>query len=593
MIVLEAAGQRWSPEKIELCLTGLSLLLALGWPRLGGRLFRRIEGKLGELALHRRWSVAAVGLSSLFLRLALLPLIPIPKPFIQDDFSFLLAADTFALGRLSNPTPALWTHFESFHICMTPTYMSMYFPAQGLVLAAAKVLTGNAWFGVLAATALMCASFCWMLQAWLPARWALFGGMLAVLHLGLFSYWINSFAGAGPIAALGGALILGALPRIVRARGRIRWQIPILLAAGIVLVALSRPYEGVLLLLPVGVVLVRWGLRSSGKPPVADLVRLSAFPVLMVMAAVGWLGYYDNQVNGNALTLPYSINRATYAVAPYWIWQAPRPEPVYRHQVMRDFYVKRELPIVLDIQTPHGFFVQELCYKPLMVVWFLAGTALIPLVFWLPWALRDRRIRFFVICFCLWIPGMLIQIFLLPHYIAVFLPALYCVGLQAMRHLRASGSRRHRTGVALARFLTVTVLVMVSLRAFAGPLHLRLNQAATSQWAFDWYGPDDFGERRAKIERFLESQPGNQLVLVRYSAGHISEDEWVYNGPEIENSKVIWAREMNPSADADLLRVYGGRTVWLVEPDAEPARITAYPGIQAGGKTSAMPRRTP
>jgi hypothetical protein len=41
-------------------------------------------------------------------------------------------------------------------------------------------------------SALMCAALCWMLQAWLPANWALLGGMIAVLRLGVFSYWTNT-----------------------------------------------------------------------------------------------------------------------------------------------------------------------------------------------------------------------------------------------------------------------------------------------------------------------------------------------------------------------------------------------------------------
>ena len=134
------------------------------------------------------------------LRLAILPFCPIPLPFVPDDFSFLLAADTFAHGHLTNPTPAMWTHFESIHISMNPTYMSMYFPAPGLVLAAGKVLFGHPWFGLLCVTALMCASICWMLQA-LPPGWALLGGILAILRLGLFSYWINTYNGGASIAS--------------------------------------------------------------------------------------------------------------------------------------------------------------------------------------------------------------------------------------------------------------------------------------------------------------------------------------------------------------------------------------------------------
>ena len=230
MVLSSAPEQGPSLILIEGCLTAIAVAVAFGWPRLGSKYFERAERAFGRLARRKTLSVAVVGLSAFLLRLAILPVSPIPKPFVQDDFSFLLAADTFASGRLTNPTPAMWTHFETMHITMQPTYMSMYFPAQGLVLAASKVLTGRPWYGVLLMTALMCAAICWMLQAWLPPTWALLGGALAILRLGLFSYWIDTYSGAGSIAALGGALLLGALPRFVKAA---RLRDSLLMATGV------------------------------------------------------------------------------------------------------------------------------------------------------------------------------------------------------------------------------------------------------------------------------------------------------------------------------------------------------------------------
>jgi len=571
-----AAGQNASPVLIEGALTVIAIGLAFSWPTLGQSLFRPLERALDKLARRRGWAVASVGLSAFFLRLILLPLIPIPQPFGQDDFSFLLAANTFALGRLTNPTPALWTHFESFHIDMQPTYMSMYFPAQGLILAAGKVLTGNPWFGLLVVTSLMCAAICWMLQAWLPPRWAFCGGMIAVLHLALFSYWINTFTGAASIAALGGALILGAFPRIVRARQAVSFRCVLLLTIGIVIVALSRPYEGLLLCIPVALVLVHWMFLAQNRPEPTMLLRLTAVPFLILLATGLWMGHYDRRVNGNAFTLPYTLNRATYAAAPYWIWQSPHPAPVYRHKAMRDFYLEDELPVAQRIQTPSGFLFQLLA-KPIMIIWFLAGIALLPAVFLLPRALLDRRVRFFALAGCLWIPGLLIQIFLLPHYIAVFTAALYCVGLQAMRHLRLWRTENRQTGVALIRYLAMTVIVMVVFRAFAAPLRLQLDPWPGSSWAFSWYGPGPFGEARAQVENHLETLPGKQLALVRYSPTHFAANEWVYNAPDISNSKVIWAREMDAANNLDLMRYYKDRQVWLVEPDKSSADLSIYP----------------
>jgi hypothetical protein len=66
-------------------------------------------------------------------------------------------------------------------------------------------------------------------------------------------------------------------------------------------------------------------------------------------------------------------------------------------------------------------------------------------------------------------------------------------------------------------------------------------------------------------------------VIVRYSPGHNLLDEWVYNAPNIDGSKVIWAREMDAADNLELIRFYQGRHVWLVQPDAQPPEVSAYP----------------
>jgi hypothetical protein len=558
---------------IEGGLTVIVVAVAFCLPRLGSTYFSRIERVFGRLARRQALAVLAVGVTALLLRLAILPLCPIPEPFVQDDFSFLLAGDTFASGRLTNPTPVMWTHFESFHITMKPTYMSMYFPAQGLVLAASKVLTGRPWYGVLCVTALMCASICWMLQAWLPPTWALLGGVLAILRLGLFSYWINTYTGAGSIAALGGALVLGAFPRFMREE---RLRDSFLLAAGVILLASSRPFEGALLCLPVAAVLGWWLFFGKNRPAAGLLVRRTVVPLALIIAVGAGMGYYNYRVFGSPLTPPYKIDRATYAVVPYWVWQSPRPEPVYRHKVMRDFYVvDHELPVFQKLHTSRGF-LSEIVLKPLATILFFGGIALFPPLIMLWRVFRDRRIRFLVVSTLVLAAGMLAGTFLLPHYLAPFTAAFYAIGLQAMRHLRLWSPGAQPVGMSLVRLTVSLCFVLTLFRLWAQPLHLRIADWPGSTWFTEWHGPDEFGAARAHVEAGLEQLPGRQLVIVRYSPDHDASNEWVYNAADIDGSKVIWAREMDAANDLELIHYYKDRNVWLVQPDTKPAQVSPY-----------------
>jgi hypothetical protein len=557
---------------IEGCLTAIAIGVAFCCPRFGSGYFSRVERIFARLARRQGLSVAIVGVSALLLRLAALPLCPIPRPFVQDDFSFLLAGDTFASGRLTNPTPAMWMHFESFQITMKPTYMSMYFPAQGMVLAAGKALLGNPWFGLLCVTALMCAAICWMLQAWLPPTWALVGGILAVLRLGLFSYWINTYSGGGSIAALGGALMLGAFPRFIRT-ARIRYAL--LLAVGAIVLAASRPYEGILLCLPVAVVLGRWFFVGKKRPPFVVLLRRIAVPSALILAAVASMAYYDNRVFGSPLTPPYKIDRATYALVPYWVWQAPLPEPAYRHKIIREFYVDYELSYFEKLRTFSGFLLGTIA-KPLRAVLFFAGIALLPSLIMLRRVVADRRTRFLVVCVLILSVGIGLETFLIPHYLSPFTAAFYALGLQAMRHLRLWKPGGQPVGTSLVRFMVTLCFVLAGVRLYAAPLHLGLAKWPGSEWTSEWYGPGQIGAARAQVEARLERLPGKQLAIVRYSPSHSSLDEWVYNAADVDAAPVVWAREMDTTHDLELISYYKDRTVWLVQPDMKPALVSPY-----------------
>jgi hypothetical protein len=573
MFLSPAAGHGPPLMMIEGGATAIAVALAFAWPRIGSRYFSRIERFFHQMARKKGLSVTIIGAATFLLRLAMLPLCPIPHPFIQDDFSFLLAADTFASGRLTNPTPAMWTHFETLLVSMKPTYQSVYFPAQGMLLAAGKLLTGYPWFGILVITALMAAALCWALQAWLPPDWALLGGALAVVRLALFSSWINTYSGAGSLTALAGALILGALPRFMKT---MRLRDGLLMAVGVVLLGTSRPYEGALLCIPVAVALLHWAFFSNDRPRPSLLTRRAAIPLLVIIAGGAWMGYYNYRVHGNPLTPPYKLYNAEYGMPPYFIWQSMRPQPVYRHKLLREFYAHIETDAYKQVHNWRGYLPQTLL-KAGRALLFYAGIVLLPPLVMLRRVFIDRRVRFLVLCVLVLITGIAVEVFFIPYYVALFTAAFYALGLQAMRHLRICKPGNQPVGKALVRLTVTLCFVLAGVRLSAAPMHIRLASFPGGEWAAEWYGPGPYGAARAGIEKQLEHRPGKQLAIVEYSQTHSPFDEWVYNSADIADSKVIWARDMGPAQNLQLIHYYKDRTAWLVQPDATPAAITPYP----------------
>jgi len=307
-----------------------------------------------------------------------------------------------------------------------------------------------------------------------------------------------------------------------------------------------------------------------------DLVWRAALPVALIVSAIAWLGYYDYRAFGNPLTLPYVVNRSTYAIAPYYVWQPPRPEPAYRHVSIRNFYHDAEMKAFAKFQTPSGFSEASgiKIVEPLL---FFGGFVLLPPLFMMRRVILDRRIRFLVLSLLVYMAGMVIEIYMIPHYLAPFTSTFYAIGLQAMRHLRVWSAEGKPVGLALVRMTGLLCLVLMGLRLFSGSLGLGISEWPASSWSAMWFGPDHYGTERAHIESQLQQLPGKQLAIVRYSPERNALDQWVYNSADIDDSKVIWAREMDTANDLELMHYYKDRRAWLVRMDTQPASVLPYP----------------
>ncbi len=559
------AALQFSSTIIGVLLTGLFFcLLAVLLPKTSKAFFTKIERALSRLAERKTLSLCILFLAVVGIRLLLLPFLPVPVPGIHDEFSYLLMADTFAHGRLANPPHPMWMSFETFHVNWFPNYCSMYPPAQGFVLALGQLL-GHPWIGVLLSDAAMCAAILWMLQAWMPARWAFLGAVLVALKFGVSSYWMNSYWG-GAVAATGGALLLGALPRIVWA-GRTPVKTSesttkhaLLLGLGIAILANSRPYEGLLLCLPASAYFLRWLARKRPAQALSQtrnvIVPLAA--TLLVMAA--FMGYYNWRVTRNLLLLPHTLNVRTYHTAPMFIWQHAKPERHYNNAQFEDFYNDFERE---EYHTTLGDFKSVSWLKITRYATTYFWTGLLLILPWLPLAFLDKETRLLSVSFFICVPGLFAVVWSNSHYVAPLTCVFFALIVQAIRHLRTVRIAGRPIGMALS-WATVALLAC----DIGGAV---THRSCDPIW---WTCQGDVS--RAAIQKKLENTAGKHLVVVRYGEDHNIHDEWVYNGAEIDGAKVLWARELTAEQNQKLFEYFKNRQIWLVTPDKDNTYLEPY-----------------
>jgi hypothetical protein len=482
------------------------------------------------------------------IRLLALPLLWVPTPGIHDEYSYLLMGDTFAHGRLANPTHPLWLSFETFHENWQPTYSSIYPPAQGLILAIGQLL-GHPWIGVLLSDALMCAIIFWALQGWMPARWAFLGGVITALKLGFTSYWINSYWG-GTAAAIGGALVLGAVGRLCKGA---KVRDALLFGLGVAILANSRPYEGLFFCLPAAFWFMYWlAGKTRSKDAFQVRVQRGLLPLTGVLVlTAAFMGYYNWRLTGNVLLMPHALNQQTYHSAPLFLWQHAKPKLHYNNMAFQVFYNGWERASYnTDWLDAKQVTTEKL--DRLGITYFWAGALLalptLSLVF------RDRKMRLLWIMLGVSIPAIFAVIWSNAHYTAALTCVFYGLLVQGIRHLRTMRISMFQFGIAFSRAMILLLVLDTG---------TRLTYRDCDPMQYTCAGNPD----RAAVARKLEQLPGKQLVIVRYTRLHSPHVEWVFNGADIDSEKIVWARELGPAQNEKLRAYFKDRQIWLVQPD--------------------------
>jgi hypothetical protein len=506
---------------------------------------RRDGGWMQRLA-RKRWLCSvclAVGCAAVGMAISLAKW---PLPRVHDEFSYLLAADTFARGRMTNPTHPMWQHLESFHIIFEPTYASKYPPGQGLALAAGQVLTGEPAAALWLLSGLGAAATYWMLLGCTTPRYAALGSLLWAAHPGMQLAWGQSYWG-GTLAFIGGAMVFGAGLRMQR---RTETRDAIAMAAGALILALTRPYEGFVFCLATGA-WVCWRWSQNGWPTgKAFLSKLLAPQAVILGAGIVALGAYNRTVTGDPLTFPYSVHEEQYGQTPMFVGGSTKSSPHYRHAEFDELHSKWELSFYQHQAAPRDWLMVKTATTWLGAEFFVTPIIAVAVLACRPWR-RGRATPALAVGLVTY-AATLAVIWFNPHYWAPFAPLLFVVAAEGLHAIDYYG-RVRLNGLRLAPMLVTAQVLLFAVAA------AKYGMAPQPGWA----------AQRAAISERLSQAPGQHLVLVKYGENHNCHAEWVYNGADIDGAKVVWARSMNPACDIELLDYFGDRQAWLVEPESQ------------------------
>jgi hypothetical protein len=457
-----------------------------------------------------------------------------PIPQIHDDFAYLLSADMFAHGYAAHSPHPFADHFETMHVLQRPRYAAKYPPGQGLLLIGGMTAM---WL----MTAAACAALWWALRVWLTARLALIGGVAAAIHPTMLR-WAQVYHG-GELAVFAGALLLGAAG-VLRVRSSLRAAL--LAAFALALLAISRPYEGLVLAV---------ALLVISRP---RLDRSHAAGAIAAIALLVPLALYNRAVTGSAVVLPYSIYEQRYDPVPTFLWQSPRSiaswpnkEMEFNYTVVYGGYYRRA--------TAPGGLAGEIAKKVDVIRFTLFGPEVWPRAAWcvlllpliaLPRALaRRREARLLAVALLLFaFAPFSITCWMQAHYLspaAALAAALVLVSWDELASMRRGW------------LPAVAVLAVFALNA-------------TAAWFAAPPSPG-FEPRRQAIARSLDAQGGKHVVFVAPDVF-----DAVYNRGDIDAQPVVWARDLGAARNDQLRAYYKDRRAWRLTRGDGGVRLSAY-----------------
>jgi len=303
------------------------------------------------------------------------------------------------------------------------------------------------------------------------------------------------------------------------------------------------------------------------KEELRAMVRPILLAILVVTPAIGITLLQNKQVTGNWMTLPYTLSQYQYGVpAALTFQQTPVPHRELTPEQELDY--RMQSAFRGDRPETIGSYMARLEYRMRFYRFFF----LAPLYLALPaffTALREFRYLWVLLCLFIFALGINFFPAFQFHYLAAVTCLFILISVTGLQQL----SRLNIKAAQIIFFLCVVqFLVWYSAHLFENEeWSAAILQYETWQ-TINHQNP----ERRISVNNQLARIPGKQLIFVRYWPRHIFQDEWVYNWADIDGARVVWARDLGAAENEKLRRYYPDRSVWLLEPDARPPKLTRY-----------------
>jgi hypothetical protein len=537
-------------ELLLAALTAAAILVAFRAPAFASKLFASIERNGARLASRPILTIIGLAVCAVILRSALIPVLGTPQPVIPDEVSLLLQADTYASGRIDNPsvTPS----FSSFYTLVSPTYASTYPVLRSLPMAIAQSFGFGPWIGIFAINIILVIAVYFMVRSYFSVELAILMSLIVILRFCLFNFWINSYLGP-TITALGGVLLVYGYKKISIKR---TLAAGLVVGVGLFFLMTTRPYEGFVFSIPFVVAISIMIFRESRKSMRAAAMA-AFFPTLLTVAGLGLTVVHNNAVTGDWRIAPYELYRQQAAQSPALLVQSFESSKKPTYDLMQRYFDWEGSAFEKE-QSTEGLLRNELRRAVNYLSFYVGSALLIPFV-WGLWTFR--RERTFMAAGVISIVGLGLEVWNHAHYASpafgLFILAI-AAGFSKLRGWRPASSP---VGLALSRLLILALLV--------GTIYPMYLLTATQEIS----APDAFrsccwlkttSNIHENVASYIKQTTNENAILFVDTGPRSPIVPIIYNRADLNKAPVVWVND-DPRYNEQVFKTYDGRKLWRLD----------------------------